>query len=634
MTAETTAETTPAQTTPAQTAAARTDAQTAAARSDAQTAAARSDAQTAAARTDAQTAAARSDAQAAVVRTGMQTAVAQMTAAGTSAQIPAALTAAQATAPWADAQTTAGTGAPTTAGRAGAETEVAQMTGAHAGAELTAAPTVAARVVRRVRLRRDAGCEAAPAGARTVRLVAPTGSLNLPDLSAGAREAVAALAFGEHTEDELGALVAARDGETGLLRWQLAFRRLGMAGMLETSVHLVTEAADEPLARLRPIGRGAALPGPVPDPTRQVKLSRFATAAAEDGALLVRAPGSALAVELGTGAAGLLPALAGWTSPAALAQLPGGLTLDAVRQILRLFDVAGLLAYGSAGQEPETGERRFAQWSALDLMFHSRTRRPSTVAGYGGTYRFGDRFAPEPASPPPFPGEKVAPAVPDLAALARTDKPLTEVLEQRRSVRDHDEESPLTVDQLGELLYRTMRRRQTFTGGDRQEHADRPYPSGGAVHELEVYPLVTQCTGLRPGLWHYATDRHELELVAEPGPATAALVTGARESALMTTDPQVVLLVTARFGRVMWKYETVAYPLILKHVGVLYQTLYLVGTAMDLAVCGLGGGDAADFATASGLDFLTEGTVGELVVGSRPMTLRQDVGVPRREPKR
>ncbi|NUR91486.1 MAG: dehydrogenase, partial [Nonomuraea sp.] len=67
----------------------------------------------------------------------------------------------------------------------------------------------------------------------------------------------------------------------------------------------------------------------------------------------------------------------------------------------------------------------------------------------------------------------------------------------------------------------------------------------------------------------------------------------------------------------MWKYETIGYSLVLKHVGVLYQTLYLVGTAMDLAVCGLGGGDAADFALASGLDYLSEGSVGELIIGSR-----------------
>jgi SagB-type dehydrogenase family enzyme len=86
----------------------------------------------------------------------------------------------------------------------------------------------------------------------------------------------------------------------------------------------------------------------------------------------------------------------------------------------------------------------------------------------------------------------------------------------------------------------------------------------------------------------------------------------------MKADPQVLLVVAARFGRLMWKYETMAYALLLKDVGVLYQTVYLVGTAMGLAVCALGGGDAGDFAAASGLDYLAEGSVGEILLGSRP----------------
>jgi hypothetical protein len=39
---------------------------------------------------------------------------------------------------------------------------------------------------------------------------------------------------------------------------------------------------------------------------------------------------------------------------------------------------------------------------------------------------------------------------------------------------------------------------------------------------------------------------------------------------------------------------------------------------MGLAVCGLGGGDAGDFAAATGLDYHVEGSVGELVIGSLP----------------
>jgi SagB-type dehydrogenase family enzyme len=91
-----------------------------------------------------------------------------------------------------------------------------------------------------------------------------------------------------------------------------------------------------------------------------------------------------------------------------------------------------------------------------------------------------------------------------------------------------------------------------------------------------------------------------------------------RAACVMSGDPQVVLVIAARFGRVMWKYDAVAYSLVLKHVGVYMQTVYLVATAMDLAVCGVGGGDAADFATATGLDYYAQGSVGELVLGSRP----------------
>jgi oxazoline/thiazoline dehydrogenase len=154
-------------------------------------------------------------------------------------------------------------------------------------------------------------------------------------------------------------------------------------------------------------------------------------------------------------------------------------------------------------------------------------------------------------------------------------------------------------------------------GSDGQELAGRPCPSGGAVHELEVYPLVSLCAGVPPGLWHYASADHELELITEPGPVTRALVAAARAASPMPADPQVLLIVSARFGRVMWKYEAMAYALVLKHVGVLYQTLYLVAAAMNLAACAVGGGDGARFAEAAGLDRYAEGSVGEFIIGSR-----------------
>jgi len=82
--------------------------------------------------------------------------------------------------------------------------------------------------------------------------------------------------------------------------------------------------------------------------------------------------------------------------------------------------------------------------------------------------------------------------------------------------------------------------------------------------------------------------------------------------------PQVLLVITARFQRAMWKYADVAYANLLKDVGALFQTLYLVAAAMGLAPCALGAGDPRLFARASGLDPEIEGSVGEFMVGSPP----------------
>ena len=59
-----------------------------------------------------------------------------------------------------------------------------------------------------------------------------------------------------------------------------------------------------------------------------------------------------------------------------------------------------------------------------------------------------------------------------------------------------------------------------------------------------------------------------------------------------------------------------AYATTLKNVGVLYQTMYLVATAMGLAPCALGCGDSDAFARAAGADYYAEPSVGEFLLGS------------------
>jgi SagB-type dehydrogenase family enzyme len=77
------------------------------------------------------------------------------------------------------------------------------------------------------------------------------------------------------------------------------------------------------------------------------------------------------------------------------------------------------------------------------------------------------------------------------------------------------------------------------------------------------------------------------------------------------------LAITARFQRVSWKYESIAYATILKDVGVLYQTMYLVATAMSLGPCAIGAGDSDLFQLILGSDYYEESSVGEFMLGAR-----------------
>ena len=509
----------------------------------------------------------------------------------------------------------------------------------------------------------------APASAPTIEtmLHLRAAVANLAALPVGTAAALRELAAGDVGELELTASVLAADGPDGLLRLQLLLRRLDAAGQLERGVR----AGGRTLARLRPVGRGrdrmpwtTALP-----PAQPVKLSRFAVVRVEDGHLVAQAPRSHAVVELSPEGGCLLGALARWTTPAELstAELSTaeastiqsstiqsstieastgvpGLPAGTVAAILPLLADAGLLAPGGPEADTENDAAAQAQWSVPDLWLHSRSRGPLLNAAYGGAYPMASRFPPlparaEPDNPVPentvpdnpVPDNPVPGAGPviELAVPGEIqDLPLSEALERRRSTREHDDSAPLTADQLGELLYRTTRLRSTFVTSGGQEAADRPYPSGGAAHELEIYPLVTHCDGLEPGLWHYRADEHRLRLVARPGPVLARMTATSRAACVMDGDPQVVLVIAARFGRVMWKYEAVAYSLVLKHVGVYMQTVYLVATAMGLAVCGVGGGDAADFATATGLDYYAQGSVGEMVLGSRPAVPGNGIRLP------
>ena len=80
-------------------------------------------------------------------------------------------------------------------------------------------------------------------------------------------------------------------------------------------------------------------------------------------------------------------------------------------------------------------------------------------------------------------------------------------------------------------------------------------------------------------------------------------------------SPQILITIAARFGRTSWKYSSIAYALILKDVGVLMQTFYLMAADMGLGGCAIGTTNIDLFAKMTGIEFHVEGPVGQFALG-------------------
>lgn len=141
-------------------------------------------------------------------------------------------------------------------------------------------------------------------------------------------------------------------------------------------------------------------------------------------------------------------------------------------------------------------------------------------------------------------------------------------------------------------------------------------PSGGALHPIEVYILARRVDGLRPGLYHYDSDKHRLELLRCG--ATSRQATGYLAGQWWFGSAAAVMLMTAVFPRVQWKYEFPrAYRTVLAEAGHLCQTFCLVATWLGLApFCSMALADSR-IEKDLGINGITESVIYAAGVGSR-----------------
>lgn len=269
------------------------------------------------------------------------------------------------------------------------------------------------------------------------------------------------------------------------------------------------------------------------------------------------------------------------------------------------------------GVRVNEGDGNLVLWDFHDLVFHTRSTEGRQANPVGSTFAHANAVSPLPAVRPPWPGKRI-----DLCKFSAPEpiSPFARLLRERHSIRDFDDQHPVTFAELAQFLDTAARVLSEWKSGanfgvPEITYSARPYPSAGSAYELELYLAVSNCEGLERGFYHYDAGGHALVAIGVPTQQLQALSAAAEFAMDAPGPPQVLITIAARFGRISWKYSSIAYSLILKDVGSMIQTFYLTATDMGLGGCAIGTGNIDLFAKMTELEFHVEGPVGQFALG-------------------
>ena len=203
------------------------------------------------------------------------------------------------------------------------------------------------------------------------------------------------------------------------------------------------------------------------------------------------------------------------------------------------------------------------EWNRYAALFHFMTQWSGVdLRGDGDQLRLGPesraaaREYVEHHGPPPgaFPEPRDGPSV--ELPRPQGDGALFRALLARRTTRAFDVDAAMTAQQLGTVLHWVFGCHGYGRNVADVECIKRTSPSGGALHPIEAYPVVTAVDGVAPGIYHYDGRRHVLESLSALDSADGrALASRFMAGQHYFGDAQVSIVLTARFYRNHWKYR-------------------------------------------------------------------------------
>ena len=161
---------------------------------------------------------------------------------------------------------------------------------------------------------------------------------------------------------------------------------------------------------------------------------------------------------------------------------------------------------------------------------------------------------------------------------------LWDALTKRRTCRDFDASS-VSLAAVANMLFASFGDQRssdpTLPDGVRTYGFRRTSPVAGGLQCTEPYLWAINVDGLQPGIYHYLSCRHQLEVVTDGIPDHPIGTYLCNQH--WANDMAFAVIMTCRFDKMWWKYaHSRAYRAMLMEVGHLSQTLNLSITASGL----------------------------------------------------
>jgi putative peptide maturation dehydrogenase len=326
----------------------------------------------------------------------------------------------------------------------------------------------------------------------------------------------------------------------------------------------------------------------------------------------------------------------------ALLRLPSDRAVETDEPVVGELVRKGLAVVEGNGARPHDESLQQAGWNLYAALYHARTRWSGIdlEVGEGDAAAEALRAATRAhldahgAPPPHFHTAPDAIGTHELPLVNRSGG-LYEALASRKTSRMFDRSHRLSERELSVLLRTVYGVHGTAPIGAGGAGVRRTSPSGGGLHPIEAYPLVIDAEGVEPGLYHYHSGDHSLELLERLSEGDAAELAGAFTCGQgYFSGASMLVVLAARFGRSFWKYRghEKAYAVTLMDAGHLSQTFYLVCADLGLGAFVTAAINNADIDERLGLDGFEQGSLA--ISGCGPLVDEDSYLQPRFEPHR